>query len=58
MHKEQNRLLEERGTNVSYEMPDLNTKLKDLENEKASLLTVIKILQSKQVHESNHGHLD
>ena len=58
LHKEENRLLAERATNVSYVMSDLNTKLKDLENEKASLLTVIKILQSEQVHESNHGHLD
>ena len=56
--KEENRLLAERATNVSYVMSDLNTKLKDLENEKASLLTVIKILQSEQVHESNHGHPD
>ena len=39
-------------------MSDLNTKLKDLENEKESLLTVMKILQSEQVHESNHGRLD
>ena len=57
LHKEDNRLLAERATNVSYVMSDVNTKLKDLENEKASLLTV-KILQSEQVHVSNHGHLD
>ena len=56
--KEENKLLAERATNISYVMSDLNTKLKDLENEKASLLTVIKILKSEQVHESNHGHLD
>ena len=56
--KEENKLLAERVTNISYVMSDLNTKLKDLESEKASLLTVIKMLQSEQVHESNHGHLD
>ena len=48
----ENKLPAKRATNVSYVMSDLNTKLKDLENEKASLLTVIKILQSEQVHES------
>ena len=56
--KEENNLLAERATNVSYVMTDLNTKLKDLENEKASLLTVIKILQLEQVHETSHGHMD
>ncbi len=56
--KEENNLLAERATNVSYVMTDLNTKLKDLENEKASLLTVIKILQLDQVHETSHGHMD
>ena len=35
--KEENNLLVERATNVSYVMTDLNTKLKDLEIEKASL---------------------
>ncbi|CAB4038195.1 Hypothetical predicted protein, partial [Paramuricea clavata] len=53
--KEENKMLEERATNISHIMTDLNTKLKDLENEKASLLTVIKILQPEQVHETSHG---
>ena len=53
--KEENKMLEERATNISYIMSDLNIKVKDLENEKASLLTVIKILQPEQVHETSHG---
>ena len=37
----------ERVQNLGYIMSDLNTKVKDLENEKMSLITVINILQNE-----------
>ena len=36
--------LRERNNNISYIMSDLNTKVKKVENEKQSLVTVLKIL--------------
>jgi predicted nucleic acid-binding Zn-ribbon protein len=50
--KKENEALRERVQNLEYTMSDLNTKFKDLENEKMSLITVIKILR----HE--HGRDD
>ena len=50
--KEENEALRERVQNLGYTMSDLNTKFKDLENEKMSLTTVITILR----HE--HGRDD
>jgi peptidoglycan hydrolase CwlO-like protein len=50
--KEENEALGERVQNLGYTMSDLNTKFKDLENEKMSLITVINILR----HE--HGRDD
>ena len=40
-------MLMERAQNLRYIMSDLNTKIKDLENEKMSLITVINILQNE-----------
>ena len=40
---------------LSYVMSELNAKLKDLVNEKASLLTVIKIIQSYGESSGNVG---
>ena len=59
---EKNELLEERLNNLQFVASDLNTKNKDLENEKASLITALKILQAdnreildgKSVKEINH----
>ena len=50
--KKENEALRERVQNLGYIMSDLNTKVKDLENEKMSLITVINILR----HE--HGRDD
>ena len=44
--KSENESLRERAENLSYIISDLNTRVKDLETEKASLVTVFKILQS------------
>ena len=38
--------LRHRTTNMSYIMADLHTKVQDVESEKNSLITVIKLLQS------------
>ena len=43
----ENEALMERVQNLGYIMSDLNTKVKDLENEKMSLITVINILQNE-----------
>ena len=43
--KEENKSLKKRVEIWSYTMPDLNTKVKDLEDEKQSLITAMKILQ-------------
>ena len=48
--KEENKALKERLTNLSYIMSDLNTKVKDCENEKLSLVTAIKIIQADNQH--------
>ena len=40
-----------RNTNLSYIIVDLNTKVKEVENEKQSLLTALKILHDDQVNE-------
>lgn len=53
-----NRDLRERTENLSYIMSDLNTKVKDLENEKLSLVTVIKILQSEDSRGNNINQHD
>lgn len=37
--------MQDKLNNVSYVVSGLNTKIKDLENEKMSLITVIKLLQ-------------
>jgi predicted nuclease with TOPRIM domain len=50
--KKENEALRERVQNLGYTMSDLNTKFKDLENEKMSHITVINILR----HE--HGRDD
>ena len=39
-----NEQLRERNTNLSYIMSDLNTKVKEVENEKQSLVTALKVL--------------
>ena len=43
---EENEQLRERNTNLSYIMADLNTKVKEAENEKHSLVTALKIATS------------
>ena len=48
--KVENEALKERLTNLSYIMSDLNTKDKDCENEKLSLVTAIKIIQADNQH--------
>ena len=48
--KEENEALKERPTNLSLIMSDLNTKVKDCENEKLSLVTAIKIIQADNQH--------
>lgn len=45
--KEQNLLLTDKLNTVSYIVSDLNTKIKDLEDEKASLVTTIKIINDE-----------
>ena len=55
-HKEENEELRERNTNLSYVIADLNTKVKEVENEKQSLVTAMKILHDDQVNEiTNHS---
>ena len=49
---EENEQLRERNTNLSYIMSDLNTKVKEVENEKQSLVTALKILHGDHVNES------
>ena len=44
--KTENNDLRERNTNISYIMSDLRTKIKDVENEKRSLITALKLLQA------------
>lgn len=53
--KGQNAGLIERANNLSYIMSDLNSKVEDLENDKKSLTTAIKILQEGQDN-INHHH--
>ena len=55
--KNENDELRERNTNLSYIMTDLNTKLKDVENEKESLITVIKLLQSEYRNTKTSSHI-
>ena len=50
----ENEQLRERNTNVSYIMADLNTKVKEVENEKQSLVTALKILHGNHVNETIH----
>ena len=38
-------ILQERNNNLAYVVSDLNTRIKDLENERLSLVTTIKLLQ-------------
>lgn len=46
--KEENVILSDQVNNYKYITSDLNTRIKELENEKKSLITVIKILQGDQ----------
>ena len=46
--KKENDQLKEQITNYECITSDLNQKVKDLDNERSSLITVIKILQSEQ----------
>ena len=48
--KEENEAVKERLTNLSYIMSHLNTKVKDCENEKLSLVTATKIIQADNQH--------
>ena len=43
--KEEIHVLQERNNNLAYVMSDLNTKIKDLDNEKLSLITAMTLLQ-------------
>ena len=53
---EENEQLRERNTNLSYIMADLNTKVKEVENEKQSLVTALKILHGDHFNETtNHS---
>ena len=49
---EENEQLRERNTNLSYIISDLNTKVKEVENEKQSLVTALKIIHGDHVNES------
>ena len=51
--KEENETLKERLNNLSYIISDLNTKVKDSENEKVSLATAIKIIRKENQHAMN-----
>ena len=51
--KQENEALKERIANLSLAMSDLNTKVKDCENEKLSLVTAIKIIQADNQHAMN-----
>ena len=44
--KKENEQLRERNVNISFIMSDLHTKVKDVEDEKKSLITAIKLLQA------------
>lgn len=48
---EENQNLHERNNNISYIMSDLNTKVKEVENEKQSLVTALKILHEDYANE-------
>ena len=48
--KLENSLLTDRLNTVSYVISDLNSKIKDLESEKASLVTTIKIINDQHQH--------
>ena len=48
--KKENEQLKEQINNYKCITSDLNQKVKDLDNERSSLITVIKILQSEQEH--------
>ena len=45
--EEENYVLKEKVNNQSYLISDLSAKVKDLENERSSLLTVVRILQTE-----------
>jgi outer membrane murein-binding lipoprotein Lpp len=45
--EEENYALKEKVNNQSYLISDLSAKVKDLENERSSLLTVVRILQTE-----------
>jgi len=51
---EENEQLCDRNANLSYIMSDLNTKVKEVENEKQSLVTALKILHGDHVNESTN----
>lgn len=52
--KQENMELRERNTTLSYVMADLQTKVKDTENEKNSLITAIKLLQQDLIQPSGN----
>ena len=45
--EDENCNLKEKVNNQSYSISELSAKLKDLENERSSLLTVVRILQTE-----------
>ena len=52
--KNENLELRQRNATITYVMADLQTKVKDIENEKNSLITAIKLIQLDQSN-SNEG---
>ncbi|CAB4042298.1 Hypothetical predicted protein, partial [Paramuricea clavata] len=52
----ENRELQEKSFNLSYIVSDLNTKLKEAENDKLSLVTAIKILQTEIPENAANNH--
>lgn len=52
--KQENTNLRDRNATLSYVMSDLQTKVKDTENEKNSLITAIKLLQLDSTHPSEN----
>ena len=57
--RNENLELRQRNANLSYVMTDLQTKVKDTENEKTSLITAIKLIQHDQSNSSrSNGKID
>ena len=51
--KDENQALRDRITNLSLIASDMNTKIKDIDNERLSLITAIKLLQSTPLSHAN-----